>query len=109
MRNGFLTGIAASTFVAQVALSASLAWLTCRHLGVNYAGWLGKSLLLPIVVTAAGFGLRLAFPPESAGNIAILAAAYLGILWVAAWLAGVDREMIEREWRLVRGMLSGAG
>ncbi|EEF59533.1 hypothetical protein [Pedosphaera parvula] len=105
MRLGFLTGIAIATAIAQIVLSLSLGWITCRYLKLSPLSWSAKSCLLPLAVVGIGGLCRTVLKPDSVAHVIMLVVSFGLILLVAALAAGVNREMISREWSIIKGML----
>ena len=105
MKIGYIAGIAIATVIAQSVLSITLGYFTCRHLKLSMVEWTLKSWLLPLMVVLAGAGLKMIFPEQSLWHIGALLGCFLALLAVAAWLAGVNRQMLQAEIATLRSAL----
>jgi O-antigen/teichoic acid export membrane protein len=100
-----VTGVAVATVVAQSILSLTLNWLVCRRLGYSPFGWLGRSWLLPLGLVLAGAALKMWLPHPSLSNIGALFGLYALLFFFTCILAGVNKEMIYAEIKVLRSAL----
>lgn len=103
-----VTGVAIATVVAQSIYTIYLGRLTCRHLGLSTAKWIGRCWLLPIAFTTFAAVLKALFPLDTVGHLGLLTAAYAVVFLAVCVLAGMNGELWRAEIKVIRSMLLGA-
>ncbi len=104
MKLGSITGIAVATVIAQSILSFVLGAYICSQLGMARLQWFSKSWGVPILIVGIAALLKCSLPRYGLAPIASLAACYLCLLFVTAWLAGISKEMLRSEIAMFRSM-----
>jgi len=97
MSAGSITGITFAAVIAQSALSIVLGYFTCRHLGLSLSLWTARSWLLPLSIVLVAAWIKMSLPGNGPGPMTALVAAYVGLLLLAARLAGATRELLDSE------------
>lgn len=104
MKLGSITGIPVATVIAQSLLSLILGGYICNQLRMARLQWFSKSWAMPLLIIGIAALVKYWLPPNSVAAFGALAAFYLCLLFVAAWLAGVNLEMIRSELATFRSM-----
>ncbi|RYD85057.1 MAG: hypothetical protein EOP84_03725, partial [Verrucomicrobiaceae bacterium] len=102
MKAGSIAGIAFATVLSQWLQGVAVCWLTTRYLSIHFWSWAMRTAVLPVSAVAAGYMLRIQFPPENGGNIAALLACDLFLLLLLAYLTGFRMHLIQHEWQNFR-------
>lgn len=97
MKLGSITGIAVATVIAQSFLSVILGVYICNELRMARFEWLSRSWAIPMGVIGVAALLKWWLPRYSLVAFALLAGCYVCLFFAAAWLSGINREMIRSE------------
>lgn len=101
---GSITGVAVATVIAQSIATIFLGVVTCRYLGLSALRWIARCWLLPVLFTVAAAGLKVLFPEDSLFDLGLLSACYLVLLLVVCRLAGLTRELVRTEIKVLSGL-----
>jgi O-antigen/teichoic acid export membrane protein len=105
MRCGWLAGIAYATVIAQSALSLFLGYYICRQLQLSFARWFRRAWLWPVLAVSLLAALQYKVgSTDRTGILALLGTGILLMVWLA-FAAGLTRELIREELKIVRGFL----
>jgi len=109
MRSGWLAGIAYATVVAQTLLSLYLGYYTCRQLQLSFGRWFRRSWLWPVMAVSLVAVLQYEVGSTRLADVLLLLGMTCVVLILLAFAAGMTRELILEELKIVRSFLGRGG